>query len=234
MKIKQLSLITYLILNFTILIFAIIIIPKVEKKVYSEFEVYYNDCIKKYENENKIFKQNKTEIDVVFIGDSITVGFELFKDQFIEYNCLYRGIGGDNTFTMFDRLDVSLYQVKPKVIVMCIGGNNIYTMFENYVDIIIGIRNNLPSTQVIIHSIYPTNKSYVDRNKVIPDINVRIKNIANAYKYIFVDTHSKLLDKNNAFNLLYTDDGAHPNIAGYEIIISVLKPYIDNCLKNNN
>ena len=55
---------------------------------------------------------------------------------------------------MFDRLDVSLYQVKPKVIVMCIGGNNIYTMFKNYVDIIIGIRNNLPSTQVIIHSIY--------------------------------------------------------------------------------
>ena len=47
---------------------------------------------------------------------------------------------------MFDRLDVSLYQVKPKVIVMCIGGNNIYTMFKNYVDIIIGIRNNLPST----------------------------------------------------------------------------------------
>ena len=228
---KKLFFITFLTMYFIVLLISIVIVPKIEKNNYSIFEEYYKEYVNKFAKENNELKQSKKQIDVVFIGDSITVGFEYFTDYFSEYNCLYRGIGGDDTFRLYDRLDVSLYQVKPKVIVLCIGGNNIYTMFDNYVDIIISISKNLPDTKVIIHSIYPTNKSFIDRNKVIPDINNRIKNIVTAYNYIYVDTHSKMVNESNAFNLAYTDDGAHPNLEGYKIIVETIKPYIDDCLK---
>ena len=228
---KKLFFITFLTMYFIVLLISIVIVPKIEKNNYSIFEEYYKEYVDKFAKENNELKQSKKQIDVVFIGDSITVGFEYFTDYFSEYNCLYRGIGGDDTFRLYDRLDVSLYQVKPKVIVLCIGGNNIYTMFDNYVDIIISISKNLPDTKVIIHSIYPTNKSFIDRNKVIPDINNRIKNIVIAYNYIYVDTHSKMVNESNAFNLAYTDDGAHPNLEGYKIIVETIKPYIDDCLK---
>ena len=228
---KKLFFITFLAMYFIILLISIVIVPKIEKNNFSIFEEYYNEYLDKFEKENNELKQSKKQIDVVFIGDSITVGFEHFTDYFSDYNCLYRGIGGDDTFRLYDRLDVSLYQVKPKVIVLCIGGNNIYTMFDNYVDIIISISKNLPDTKVIIHSIYPTNKSFIDRNKVIPDINNRIKNIVTAYNYIYVDTHSKMVNESNAFNLAYTDDGAHPNFEGYKIIVETIKPFIDDCLK---
>lgn len=228
---KKLFFILFLSIYFVILFISILIVPKIEKNNHTIFEEYYNEYLDKFEKENNEIKQSKKQVDVVFIGDSITVGFEYFKDYFSEYNCLYRGIGGDDTFRMYERLDVSLYQVKPKIVVLCIGGNNIYTMFDNYIDIIISISKNLPDTKVIIHSIYPTNKSFIERNTVIPDINIRIKNIVNAYNYIYVDTHSKMVDNNNAFNLLYTDDGAHPNLDGYKIIVETIKPYIDECLK---
>ena len=54
------------------------------------------------------------EVDVAFLGDSLTDGYpiEQFYPQFVVSN---RGIGGDTTFTLQARLQTSVLDLKPKV-----------------------------------------------------------------------------------------------------------------------
>ena len=93
------------------------------------FWSYYNGKIEIFEKENEEFKG--TDVDVVFLGDSLTDGYDV-KRFYPEYTVLNRGISGDTTVWLEERLDVSLYAIQPKVAVMLIGANNISTMLENY------------------------------------------------------------------------------------------------------
>lgn len=195
------------------------------------FLEYYNAKVRLFEEQNK----SLGKVDIVFIGDSITEGFEVFtKDVYSDYNVCWRGIGGDNTFMMQKRLKVSLFDVNPSLIVMCIGGNNIKTMLDNYLDILLEIKENLPNAMLLVHSIYPTSKSIADRNLIIPNINAQVKKMVEGQGYIFVDVHSHMKDERGELSAIYTEDGAHPNEKGYEVITSVLKTVIDNYFKNNN
>lgn len=214
------------------LIFLNIYLPKELNSNERIFKKYYAERMELFKNENQYFKDNNISVDVVFIGDSITCGFESEREFYEEdYVCSFRGIGGDNTFLMEDRLQVSLYDVNPKVVVMCIGGNNIYTMLENYEDILIDIKTNLPNSYVILQPIYPTNLSIIERNETIPSINVELYRLAEKYNYNIVDTHNPLKDETGAMDLKYTDDGAHLNAAANKIVREIIKAEIDKLLK---
>ena len=95
------------------------------------FEAHYNDRVNLFKEENK----HAENIDVVFLGDSLTEGYDV-KSYYPEYNVLNRGIGGDTTFGVEKRLQVSAYDVHPKVATLLIGANNFDSMFENYENIL--------------------------------------------------------------------------------------------------
>ena len=111
---------------------------------------YYENKVAFFAEENKLYSPG--EVDVAFIGDSLTDGYDIVK-YYPEYKVLNRGIGGDTTYGLLARLDVSVYELKPKVIVMLIGANNLKNMFEDYENLITGIKQNLPQTQLIICSL---------------------------------------------------------------------------------
>ena len=108
---------------------------------------YYNQKLVLYAEENE--KYADYEVDIAFIGDSLTDGYDVER-YYPEYKVENRGIGGDTTYGLLARLDVSVYQLKPKVIVMLIGANNFDTMLDDYEQIIIGIKENLPETKLVI------------------------------------------------------------------------------------
>ena len=196
------------------------------------FEEYYDMCVSEFQGENRIYRETGTEVDIVFIGDSITEGFELNKTPYEEnYTVAWRGIGGDDTFGLLERMQVSVYDVSPRLVVLCIGGNNLKTMLENYEDILSGLKTNLPDTEVIVHPIYPTNHRYAERNEVIPGINEELYRLVRKYGYVYADTHSALKDAEGRLAAEHTEDGAHPNLLGYEKITEVLLPLIDEALK---
>ena len=63
------------------------------------------------------------EVDIAFIGDSLTDGYDV-KAYYPDFLVSNRGIGGDTTFDLEGRIQVSLYDLKPKVVVMLIGNSN--------------------------------------------------------------------------------------------------------------
>ena len=117
---------------------------------------------------------------------------------------------------------------------MLIGGNNLNTMFENYEDILIGLKDNLPNTKVILLSLTAMGKDWGHKNEIACLNNVKIELLAEKYDYIFVDLFTPLFDINiGEVYSDYTTDGAHFTSKGYEVVTSVVKPVIDSLLVLN-
>ena len=208
-------------------------LPKVEKdKNHQQFvKEYYDNKLNLYQQEND--KYSDYEVDVAFLGDSLTDGYNL-KLYYPDYVVSNRGIGGETTRGLEERLKVSAYDLKPKVVVMLIGGNNLNTMFENYEDILIGLKDNLPNTKVILLSLTAMGKDWGHKNEIACLNNVKIKLLAEKYDYTFVDLFTPLFDINiGEVYSDYTTDGAHFTSKGYEVVTSVVKPVIDSLLVLN-
>ena len=206
------------------------IIPENQKRqeLKRAAEEYYSNKLELYGKENKIY--SPFEVDIAFIGDSLTDGYDVEK-YYPEFKVENRGIGGDTTHGLLARLDVSVYQLKPKVIVMLIGANNFKTMFEDYEDIIIGIKENLPDTKLVICSLTSMGGEWGKNNQLAAFNNVKIKAYAEKHGCPFVDLYTPLLNmETNEIFEHYTTDGGHLTAEGYEVITSAIKPVVTEIL----
>ncbi len=200
-----------------------------EDEVSEEILQLYNAILEKYAEENE--KYDDYEVDIAFIGDSLTMGYDIEK-YYPEYIVSNRGIAGDRTYNLLARLDVSVYQLKPKVIVMLIGANNFDTMFEDYEDIIIGIKENLPETELVICSLTSMGGKWAKNNQKAAFNNFKIKALAEKYNCPYVDLFTPLLNvETNEIHNHYTTDGGHLTTDGYYVLTAQIKPVVDEILK---
>ena len=189
-----------------------------------EFWEFYNGKIKIFEKENEEFKGKR--VDVVFLGDSLTDGYNV-KEFYPEYTVLNRGISGDTSIWLEERLDVSLYAVQPKVAVMLIGANNMDTMLENYESILKSFKENAPNTKIVLLSLTSMSGEWGKKNQLAAYNNVQIKMYAEIYGYEYVDLYSALLNlEDGEIYDEYTTDGGHLTKKGYEVLTSIIKPAI--------
>lgn len=201
-----------------------------EKKIREEHEKlareYYQNKLAIFEEEN----QTISHVDIVFLGDSLTDGYDV-KNYYSEYTALNRGIGGDTTFGLEKRLQVSAYDINPKVVCMLIGGNNLSTMFENYEQIIIKLKENLPDSKIVLLSLTAMGENFASKNKIAIENNQHIKSLAAYYQCEFVDLFTPLYDyQTEKIKDGLTVDGVHFNAAGYEIVTNQVKPVIKSLI----
>ena len=211
------------------LVFKVIPEKKESEELMRMVQEYRDNKFAIYAEENARYEDY--EIDVAFIGDSLTDGYDLEK-YYSEYKVSNRGIGGETTYGLLARLDISVYQLKPKVIVMLIGANNFQTMFEDYEDLIIGINTNLPNTTLVICSLTSMGGEHWGKNNQLAAFNnVKIKAYADKYGCPFVDLYTPLLNmETNEIYEHYTTDGGHLTAEGYEVITSAIKPVLNEIL----
>lgn len=189
---------------------------------------YYTDKLALYQQENEAYADY--EVDVAFLGDSLTDGCDLSK-YYPQYKTANRGIGGETTIGLQKRMQVSAYDLRPKVVVMLIGGNNLDTMFDNYEELLIGLQTNLPRTKVILVSLTSMGNQWAHKNSLAAYQNVKIKLLAEKYGFAFVDVFSPLLDaQTNEIRAEYTVEGVHLNDAGYWVLQAAITPAIDAAL----
>jgi len=201
-------------------------------------DVHWNNKNKTYIEENKTAEINQ----IVFLGDSITEGFfvnDFLSSELMIYN---RGISGDTTDGVLDRLESNVLDIKPAVIILLIGINDIHrgtslTVIENnYYDILNSIKETLPNCVVYIESVYPTNSmiyshfpEYWDE---IISFNETLQTFANDFDYEYIDVYSELVDEVE-LNRNYTFDGLHLNQDGYIIVSQVITSKVDELVLKN-
>ncbi len=174
---------------------------------------------------------------ICFLGNSLTQFFD-FAEFFKDIRIKNRGIAGDHTFGVLNRLD-AIIQMHPSKIFIEIGINDLQmgipqdSVVLNYKAIIKKLRRECPQTQVYIQSILPT-QSY---NKEMPSfttkkINEGIK-LLNAFLkkecqlsgITFIDLYPLFLE-NGYLKASYTVDGVHLSGEGYLVWMNALKPYL--------
>ena len=202
---------------------------KTKKEEWAAFvETYRSEKIKTYRQENERYAPG--EVEVAFIGDSLTDGYDLdlYYPDLVTSN---RGIGGDTTFDLEKRLQVSLYDLQPKVVVMLIGANNFKTMFDNYENILLGLKKNLPNSRIVLLSLTSMSGEWGKNNHLAAFNNVKIKALAEKYGYEFVDLYTPLLNlETNEIYPEYTTDGGHLTHEGYVVLTAQIRPVIDRLL----
>ncbi len=181
-----------------------------------------------------LFKNEKNSIGkILFLGNSITEGGnwrKLLKDSSV----VNRGISGDNTFGVLQRLD-EVTRHKPLKLFLLIGVNDLSknipneVIIENIFAIVSKIRAGSPKTIIYVQSILPVNptvKGFMIRFSKQDDILVINKQLAKyqeALKYTYVDIHDQFLGQSKLLDARFTGDGLHLNAAGYVHWVQYLK-----------
>ena len=205
---------------------------KAAEEQYRIIMQYYNDKVSAFETENLTIGEK----DVVFLGDSLTDGCNL-SEYYPEYDALNRGIGGDTSFGLLDRIKISAYDVTAKAVVLLIGGNDILggksleSVYQNYEKIINGIKENMPSAKIVWCSLTALGEGWAKNNDKFFICNQKIKLMADKYGCEFVDLFTPLCDEQTGEIVKeYTVEGVHFTHEGYLVVSAEIKAALSKVL----
>ncbi len=203
-----------------------------DSKRYNEFLLKWSQVRHLYSTENKRIINSK----IVMVGDSLIHFFppDILKEEFPKQEILNRGIGGDTTYLLKDRLFDTVINLNPEIILLQIGGNDLIQgkclsyIEKNYLDIIQIIRNALPNTKIIILSVPPT--GVPELNAIVPVLNLYLfQFIKNDKKIEYIDFWGEMRDVDKPIikmNYSRENDKIHFNENGYRVWAKLFKPYL--------
>lgn len=189
-----------------------------------------------YNQRKAIFeKQPVVTGRIVFLGNSITE-MGKWKNLLNDSTVLNRGIGGDITFGVLDRLD-DVIRRKPSKVFLLIGINDIgkdipdAVIADNIRKIVMRLQQGTPSTKIYVESIMPVNPDipnfpqHYNKQAHILATNKLIKKVAQELHVPYVNIHDLFIDKQGRLDAKYTFEGLHltPNDGGYQKWIAYLK-----------
>lgn len=187
-------------------------------------------------------------VDIVFVGDSITHGWDkdgigrgVWFTRFVKpgYKVLNLGFGGDRTeHTLWRIQQGSLDGYKAKVIVLMIGTNNTGhrdLAAETPIDTIIGIktvidaiRERQSEAKIVLLPIFPRGATPDDplrrRNE---RVNAEIHKFADGKHVFWLDFNKRFLTEDGALTREMMPDFLHPRKKGYGIWADALIPAVD-------
>ena len=170
----------------------------------------------------------KGEARVVFMGDSITEFWPL-PESFPGKPYVNRGISGQTTPQMVLRFRQDVIALRPEVVVILAGTNDIAESTGPIT--IAAIEDNLASMvdlakrngiRVVLSALVPALK-YPWRPDLAPvekihSLNEWMKDYAAKEGLLFLDYHSAMANEQRGLKAELSEDGVHPNQAGYAVM----------------
>jgi lysophospholipase L1-like esterase len=168
--------------------------------------------------------------EVIFIGDSITQGWEgagreAWEKHFAKYNAINLGIGGDRTQHVLYRLENgNLKGLKPKAAVVMIGTNNsngedntVEQIADGITAIVQKLRDRLPETKILLIPIFPRGENPNPQRGKINQVNQIIQKLADDRHVLWVDFGHKYLNSDGTIPRDLMPDYLHLSPKAYAI-----------------
>ena len=183
--------------------------------------------MKRHESFNKRVAQGNC--DLIFIGDSITQGWEgrgrkVWAKFYAKRNAVNLGISGDRTQHVIWRLDNgNLNRIKPKAAVIMIGtnnsGSNSSQEIADGVEVIVKqLRKKLPETKVLLLGVFPRGANKADKRRQVNEgANATFKKIADGKSVHYLDIGQKFLKEDGSLPREIMPDLLHLSEKGYTI-----------------
>ena len=175
--------------------------------------------------------------DIVFLGNSLTDRVD-WNELLGMANARNRGISGDITFGVLQRLDEVINGNPAKVFIL-IGINDVSrnipdsVIFKNYKKIVERIKAGSPRTKIYFQTLLPVNneftqfKNHYNKDEHILWLNGQIKTLQKEEGITVIDLYPHFLNDQNKLNKKYTLDGLHLNAEGYKVWAGVLQKYLN-------
>ena len=224
----------------------------------SSLKIKYQDDYKRNTFFKRIneFKENPIGHNkVVFLGNSITNGLRRHFSKFNRSDVINRGIDGDISLGILERLDELIYY-KPKAVFILIGLNDFFNdltkmpevtpkvVSKNIIKAAKIIKRATPKTKIFLQTILPINtQQYQSKLKtdtgnsyywLNPSFKININEqilktneiLRNNKVFQVIDLHPLFTDKNSIMSEKYSTDGVHLNTLGYQNWIDVINPIL--------
>ena len=169
------------------------------------------------------------QVDLLFLGDSITQGWErggkeAWEKYFGHRKPMNAGISGDRTQHILWRLDNgNIKGITPKVAVLMIGTNNAGAntsedIAAGIAAIVAKLRKELPETKILLLAIFPRGADKTDvYRKVTEGANAIIAKLADDKSVFYMDLAPKFLAADGTLSREIMPDLVHLSPKGYEI-----------------
>ena len=211
--------------------------PGLDEYRASRVAIYTDDFgeLKRYrEADAALAAPGEGENRVVFLGDSITDYWKL-ADYFSgkPYTVFNRGIDGQTTPQMLVRFHQDVIELHPKVLVVLAGTNDVAGVTgparnedieANYTSTAELAR--LHKIRVVFASLLPVNNYTEDakesfalrpRERILA-LNTWLKDYCAKNGLVYLDYFSAMVDDKGMLKRGLSDEGLHPNAAGYKIM----------------
>jgi len=196
---------------------------------------------KRQESINARVKQGN--LDLIFIGDSITHGWEgggkkVWDEFYGKRNAVNLGIGGDQTQHVLWRLqNGNLDGISPKLAVVMIGTNN--TGGQKPEEIAAGIRaivrtlrEKVPDAKVLVLAIFPRGKdNQAPQRQAVASVNdLLAKRGGGRGNVTLLDIGPRFLEKDGALSKELMPDLLHLSPKGYQIWAKAIEPEVEKVM----
>lgn len=212
---------------------------------YEEWTKYKDDWpnLNRYRDSNqKVGLPKPGEDRVVFMGNSITEGWLKISPDFFEGRpYIDRGISGQTTPQMLIRFRADVINLKPKMVVILGGTNDIagntgpstLGMIEDNIASMAEL-GKFNGIKVILASVLPVYdypwRPGLEPAEKIAALNNWVEAYAARHGMIYLDYYSSLADERKGMKSAYSEDGVHPNKAGYQVMEGLAEKAISKAL----
>jgi lysophospholipase L1-like esterase len=208
--------------------------PAARKKEYSWMSVAA--WTQRHEANVKRIKEGN--IDLLFVGDSITEGWgnnSVWQKTYAPLKAANIGIGGDTTENVLWRLENGEVDgINPKAAVLLIGTNNFGLEGHSPDQVAKGVaacvqslRKRLPSTKLILLAIFPRDeKANADIRKKIKAVNDQIVKLDDRKTVHYLDIGPKLSNPDGSLSKDIMPDFLHLSEKGYQIWADAMAPLL--------
>ncbi|WP_164100546.1 platelet-activating factor acetylhydrolase IB subunit [Candidatus Laterigemmans baculatus] len=181
-------------------------------------------------------------VDLVFIGDSITQGWEgngkqVWEEYYGDRNAVNLGIGGDRTQHVIWRLDNgNLEGISPDLAVIMIGTNNSRSnkpeeIADGVEQIIEQLKTKTPETEILLLGIFPRGATPEDPLRQVNEkTNQMISKFADGQQVHYLDIGKEFLGEDGSLSKEIMPDLLHLSPQGYEIWAKSIEPKVKELL----
>jgi len=186
-------------------------------------------------HERFLDRTRQGNIDLLFLGDSITAGWagngkEVWQRFYDARNAANFGIGGDRTQHVLWRIENGEVEgIKPKVAVLMIGTNNSSSnsadeIADGVKAIVRRLREKLPDTKVLLLGVFPRGEKPAPVRDKLNEVNDKIASLDDGKTVTYLDIGKSFLNEDGTISKEIMPDFLHLSPKGYRIWADAIEP----------